>query len=205
MYTINGMKIQRDTVQELLETSPLRNSNEFTSAGVDTKTLTRMVEDGEVQRMARGLYAAASYIPGAHHSLIESCKLIGTGVVCLVSALSFHEIGTQNPSQVWIAIERGTRTPQVEDYPIQISLFSREAYSSGIEEHTVDGVVIRVYSIAKTIADCFKYRNKIGLDVAIEALKDVIQNRRTSVDEILRFARICRVERVIKPYMESLV
>jgi predicted transcriptional regulator of viral defense system len=205
MYTINGMKTQRDTVQELLETSPLRNSTEFVSAGVDTKTLTRMVEDGEIQRMARGLYAATDYIPGAHHSLIESCKLIGTGVVCLLSALSFHEIGTQNPSQVWIAIPRGTRTPQVEDYPIQVSLFSGEAYSSGIEEHTVDGVVIRVYSIAKTIADCFKYRNKIGLDVAIEALKDVIQNKRTSIDEILRFAKICRVEKVMTPYMESLV
>lgn len=199
------MKPQRDKVLELLETSPLRNSNEFTSAGIDTKTLSRMVEDGEIQRMARGLYAAPGYIPGAHHSLIESCKLIGTGVVCLVSALSFHEIGTQNPSEVWIAIERGTRTPQVEYYPIQISLFSGKAYSMGIEEHTVDGVIIRVYSIAKTIADCFKYRNKIGLDVAIEALKDVIQNKRTSVDEILHFARICRVERVIKPYMDSLI
>lgn len=205
MYTINGMKTQRDIVQELLETSPLRNSSEFTSAGVDTKTLSRMVEVGEIQRIARGLYAATDYIPGAHHSLIESCKLIGTGVVCLVSALSFHEVGTQNPSQVWIAIERGTRTPQVEDFPIQTSLFSGNAYSSGIEEHTVDGVVLRVYSIAKTIADCFKYRNKIGLDVAIEALKDVMQNKRTSIEEILHFAKICRVEKLMKPYMESLV
>ncbi len=205
MYTINGMKTQRETVRKLLETSPLRNSNEFVSAGVDTKTLTRMVEDGEIQRMARGLYAAADYIPGPHYSLIESCKLIGTGVVCLLSALSFHEIGIQNPSLVWIAIERGTRTPRVEDYPIQISLFSGESYSSGIEAYTVDGVVIRVYCIAKTIADCFKYRNKIGLDVAIEALKDVMQNKRTSIEEILHFAKICRVEKVIKPYMESLV
>lgn len=205
MYTIYGMGTQRAIVHELLETSPLRNSSEFTSAGIDTKTITRMVEDGEIQRMARGLYAAADYVPGAHHSLIESCKLIGTGIVCLLSALSFHEIGTQNPSEVWIAIPRRTRTPQVEDYPIQIFLFSGEAYSSGIEEYTVDRVVLRVYSIAKTIADCFKYRNKISLDVAIEALKDVIRNKRTPIEEILHFARICRVEKVIKPYIESLV
>ena len=205
MYTINGMKTQREIVKELLGSTPLMNSREFSSEGIDTKTLTRMVDEGAIHRIARGLYTAPDYIPGTHHSLLEACKLIDTSVVCLLSALSFHEIGTQNPSEVWIAVPRGTRMPEVSEYPIQISLFSGKAYSSGIEEHTMDGVVIRVYSIAKTIADCFKYRNKLGMDVAIEALKDIIRNKRTSFDEILHFARICRVEKVMKPYMESLV
>lgn len=205
MYTIYSMKTQREIVKELLDTTPLMNSREFSSVGIDTKTLTRMVDEGEIQRIARGLYTAIDYTPGTHHSLIESCKLIDTGVVCLLSALSFHGIGTQNPSDVWIAIPRGTRTPRVSEYPIQIFLFSGDAYSSGLEEHTVDGVVINVYCIAKTIADCIKYRNKIGLDVALEALKDVIQNKRASVDELLHYAKICRVEKVMKPYMESLV
>ena len=93
-----------------------------------------MVEDGEINRIARGLYTSADYIPGTHHSLIESCKLVGTGVVCLLSALSYHEIGTQNPSDVWLAILRGSRIPQVNDYPTQIVIFSGDAYSSGIEE-----------------------------------------------------------------------
>ena len=205
VYTIYGMKTQREIVAELLGSTPLMSSREFSSQGIDTKTLTRMVDEGEIQRIARGLYTATDYIPGTHHSLIESCKLIDTSVVCLLSALSFHEIGTQNPSEVWIAVPRGTRIPRVSEYPIQISLFSGEAYSSGIEEHTIDGVVIRMYSIAKTIADCFKYRNRLGMDIAIEALKDVIRNKRTSFDEILHFARICRVEKVMIPYMESLV
>ena len=205
MYTIYGMKTQKEIVKELLNNTPLMNSREFSSEGIDTKTLTRMVDEGEIKRIVRGVYTTADYIPGTHHSLIESCKLIDTGVICLLSALVFHEIGTQNPSDVWIAISRGTRIPEVSEYPIQISLFSGKAYSSGIEEHTVDGVEIRMYSIAKTIADCFKYRNKLGMAIAIEALKDVIQNKRASVDEILHYARICRILNVMKPYMESLV
>ncbi len=163
------------------------------------------MDEGEIKRIVRGLYTTADDIPGTHLSLIESCKLIDTGVICLLSVLVFHEIGTQNPFDVGIPVSRGTRIPEVSEYPIQISLFSGKAYSSGIEEHTVDGVEIRVYSIAKTIADCFKYRNKLGMDIAIDALKDVIQNKRASVDKILHYAMICRVQNVMKPYMESLL
>lgn len=190
---------------EILSQSRIISSKELSSEGIHRETIRRLLETGEIISIARGLYTSSQFIPDENFTFLVAQKISPKGIICLLSALSFHEIGTQNPSEIWIAIPRRTRIPEVSEYPIQISLFSGEAYSSGIEEHTVDGVVIRVYSIAKTIADCFKCRNKIGLDVAIEALKDVIWNKRTSVDEILRFARICRVEKVIKPYMESLV
>ncbi len=199
------MNTQKERVKKLLNRNPLMTSREFTSEGIDIKTLTRMVPDGEIQRITRGLYAAADYIPGTYHSLIEACKLVDTGVVCLLSALSFHEIGTQNPHDIWIALMRGSRIPQVNNLPIKISLFSTDSYISGIEERIVDGTTIRVYSIPKTIADCFKYRNKIGIDVAIEALKDVIMNRRASLEELIHFAKICRVSKVMMPYLEALV
>jgi predicted transcriptional regulator of viral defense system len=199
------MKSQRNRAMEILSQSRIISSKQLSSEGIHRETIRRLLETGEIISIARGLYTSSQFIPDENFTFIVAQKIAPKGIICLLSALSFHEIGTQNPSEVWIAIPRGTRTPQVEDYPIQISLFSGEAYSNGIEEHTVDGVAIRVYSIAKTIADCFKYRNKIGLDVAIQALKDVIQNKRTSIEEILHFAKICRVEKVMKPYMESLV
>ncbi len=203
--TIDGMRNQRGKVKALLRQSSMISSSEFSMEGIDTKTLTRMVEDGEIQRIARGLYTSVDYVPGTFYSLIEVSKLVGNGVICLLSALSFHEIGTQNPSEVWLAIPRRARMPQVKDYPIRVFRFSGEAYSNGIEQITVDGAAVNMYSIPKTIADCFKYRNKIGLDVAIEALKDMIQNNRASIGDIIHFAKICRVFEVMRPYMESIV
>ena len=205
MYTFNGGVTQKEQVRKLLNDSPLVGSGEFSSYGIDTKTLSRMVEDGEVIRVARGLYASANYVPGTQHSVIESSRRVRSGVVCLLSALSFHEIGTQNPSEVWLAVPRGSRYPRLPDQPIVISVFSREAYRQGIEEHSVDGVNIRVYNEAKTVADCFKYRNKIGLDVSLEALREVIRDKRASVDEVMRYARVCRVLNVMRPYPERLV
>lgn len=199
------MKRQRDKVIDILSQNVIISSKQLTSEGIHRETIRRLLETGEIMSIGRGLYSSSQFTPDENFASTVAQKMVPKGVICLLSALSFHEIGTQNPSDTWIAVPRGTRIPGISEYAIQISLFSGEAYSSGIEEHTVDGVVIRVYSIAKTIADCFKYRNKIGLDVAIEALKDVIQNKRTSIEEILHFAKICRVEKVIKPYMESLV
>lgn len=203
--TLYGMNTERSRVLKLLQQAPLMSSAEIAAEGIDSKTLTRMVRDGELRRTARGLYTLTSYIPGTYHSLIEAGKLVDHGVVCLLSALSFHEIGTQNPSRVWLAIPRRARMPRVQDYPIQIVKFSDAAYTDGIELQTMDGVDVAVYSIPKTVADCFKYRNKIGLDVAIEALKEVIQGKRSSVDDLIHFAKLCRVEEIMRPYMEILV
>ena len=125
------------------------------------------------------------------------------GIVCLLSALSFHEIGTQVPSRVWIALDRRARKPAHEWPPLRFVRFSGEALTEGVETHTIEDVAVRVYSVTKTLADLFKYRNKLGLDVALEALKEVWRSGRLDVDELMRFARICRVERVIRPYLES--
>ena len=205
MYTIYGMITQKGKVLKLLHHSTMIHSREFSKAGIDTKTLTRMVAEGEIHRIVRGLYTSVDYIPGTYHSLIEASKLVGNGVICLLSALSFYEIGTQNPSEIWIAIPRKARIPKIKNYPIRVSKFSGQAFNEGLERITIDNVEIEIFNIPKTIADCFKYRNKIGLDVTVEALKDVLRNKRATVDELLHYAEICRVRNVITPYMESLV
>lgn len=199
------MKTERSRVRNLLQHSPMMRSGEIVAEGIDTKTLTRMVRGGEIRRTARGLYTLADYTPGRYHSLIEASKLVDQGIVCLLSALSFHEIGTQNPSEAWLAIPSRARMPRVQEYPIQIVRFSGDAYTDGIEQHNLNGVDIAVYSLPKTVTDCFKYRNKIGLDVAIEALKDAIQGKRTSIDDLLHFANVCRVREIMRPYMEIIV
>ncbi|MHB8166686.1 MAG: type IV toxin-antitoxin system AbiEi family antitoxin domain-containing protein [Sulfuricella sp.] len=124
-------------------------------------------------------------------------------VFCLLTALQFHELATQLPRQIWIAMPRGSHTPRIDYPPIKMIQFSGEAYAQGIEVHERDHVTLRVYGIAKTIADCFKHRNKIGLDVALEALKDARSRKKASADDLWRYARICRVANVMRPYLEA--
>jgi predicted transcriptional regulator of viral defense system len=125
-------------------------------------------------------------------------------VICLLSALQFHHVGTQTPSQVWIAVERRTASPQLEYPPLRVVNFSGAAFAAGIETHLLEGQNVHIYSLTKTIADCFKFRNKLGLDVALEALRDAWQQRRLSLAELNFFARIDRVERVMHPYVEAI-
>jgi len=199
------METQRDIAYRLLEQHKIVRTTELSRAGVHPETIRRMMEAGDIVKIARGLYSFPDYQPTENYSLIEAQKLVEHGVVCLLSALSFHEIGTQNPSQVWMAIPRKARPPKIDNLPIKIVKFSGEGYRSGIEKHTTQNNEIRIYNIPKTIADCFKYRNKLGIEVAVEALKDVMLNKRTTVDELLKYAEICRVRQIITPYMESLV
>ena len=131
-------------------------------------------------------------------------KRVPEAVLCLLSALAFHEITTQNPPSVWIALRKGARKPVLSSPSLRIVRLSGPSLTEGIENHTVEGVPVRIYSAAKTIADCFKFRNKIGLDVAIEALKDCLRQKKASVNEVYRYAKICRVSNVIRPYMEAL-
>jgi predicted transcriptional regulator of viral defense system len=126
-------------------------------------------------------------------------------VVCLLSALSFHELTTQNPAKVWLAIERDARAPRVPDLPLRIIRLSGKAFSAGIETHRINGVPIRVYDAAKTVVDCFKFRNKVGLDVAIEALRDYLRRRGTTTDALWRYAYIDRVTNIIRPYIEAVL
>jgi predicted transcriptional regulator of viral defense system len=140
-----------------------------------------------------------------NHSLAEATKRVPKGVVCLLSALRFHNLGTQLPSEVWMAIDRKAWAPKMIGIRLRIVRFSGSALTSGIERHKVGGVTMRVFSAAKTVADCFKFRNKIGLDVALEALRACWRERRATMDEISNYARICRVANVMRPYLESLV
>ena len=140
----------------------------------------------------------------ADHALAQVAKRVPGGVVCLLSALAFHDLTTQLPAEVWLALPEKARRPRL-DYPrLRVARFSGAALSEGIEKHTIERVEVRVYSAAKTVADCFKYRNKIGIDVAVEALKDFTRTHRGGANELARFARICRVSRVMQPYLDAI-
>jgi len=140
-----------------------------------------------------------------HQTLADVCARVPKAVVCLLTALQFHEIGTQQPHEVWIALPEGTQTPAVTYPPLRIARLRGAAYTEGIETVMDQGAPIRVYNVAKTLTDCFKFRNKVGLDVALEALKDAWRRRKVSMDDLTRYARINRVERVMQPYLEAMV
>jgi predicted transcriptional regulator of viral defense system len=167
--------------------------------------LLRLTRKGLLEKVGRGLYSLPGAEVGEMHSLVEAAKRVPHGVVCLLSALRFHDLTTQNPFQVWMAIDVDARVPKPDNVPIRIMRFSGQALNSFIEEHIVEGVPVRVYSSAKTVADCFKFRNKVGLDVAIEALKDCWRQRKATIDEIWAAAKVCRVTTIIRPYLESIV
>lgn len=174
-------------------------------AGIHTQVLSRLVDSGELERVGRGQFRLPGSPVSEHHGLALAAAQVPHGVICLVSALSFHHIGTQLPFQVWIAINGRARKPALEYPPLRVVRFTGEAFSQGIETHKIEGQPVRVYGLAKTLADCFKYRNKIGLDVALEALREAWRARRVKMDDIDRYARICRVERVMTPYLEAMV
>lgn len=172
--------------------------------GIPRVSLTRAVRQGQLERIGRGLYGLPGRNISAHSSLAEVACRVPKGVVCLLSALRFHGLTTQAPFEIWLAIENKAITPKLDYPPLRIVRFSGTAFTDGIEKHVVDGVTIRVTSVAKTVADCFKYRNKIGLDVALEALREAWHNKRMSSDEIWHSAKICRVANVMRPYLETL-
>lgn len=173
--------------------------------GIHPETLRRLHQRGLLVRAARGLYLPADLAPTENHSFAEVSKRVPGGIVCLLSALRFHGLTTQLPSEVWLAVHRKAWRPRVKDLPLRIVRFSGPAFMTGVEDHEIEGVSVNVYGPAKTVADCFKYRNKIGLDVSLEALRDCWRQRKASMDEIMEAARICRVANVMRPYVESLV
>jgi len=166
--------------------------------------LTRLTAAGLLERVGRGLYRRPDAQGSEHESLVTVATKVPQAVFCLLTALQFHELTTQLPRQIWIAMPRGSHAPRFDYPPIKMVQFTGEAYTAGIEELEHDGIRIRVYGVAKTVADCFKHRNKIGLDVALEALKDARARNKASVDDIWRNAQVCRVANVMRPYLESI-
>ena len=172
--------------------------------GLPREYLVRLHRQGKLNRPGRGIYTLPNANVTERHSYAELAKRVPEAVICLLSALTFHEITTQSPASLWVALRKGARTPAVASPSLRIVRLSGPSLTEGIENHQVEGVPVRVYSAAKTVADCFKFRNKIGLDVSIEALKDSLRQKKTTINEIYRYAKICRVSNVIRPYMEAL-
>jgi predicted transcriptional regulator of viral defense system len=172
--------------------------------GLPREYLIRLHRQGKLNRSGRGIYTVPDANVTERHSYAEVAKRVPEAVVCLLSALAFHEITTQSPPSVWIALQKGARKPVLPSPSLRIVRLSGPSLTEGIDNHQVEGVPVRVYSAAKTVADCFKFRNKIGLDVAIEALKDCLRQKKATINEVYRYAKICRVSNIIRPYMEAL-
>jgi len=193
-----------DRALRMIEKMGLARPAELEARGVARARLYRLVRQGLVERRARGIYVAAGHAPTADHTLAQVAIRVPAGVFCLLTALRFHGLTTQSPAEVWIALPEKARKPRM-DYPrLRVARFSGSALTEGIERHRVEGVELRVYSAAKTVADCFKYRNKLGIDVAVEALRDFSRRHRGGATELARFARICRVARVMQPYLDAI-
>lgn len=189
---------------EIIRRLGIVRAADLETRGVPRGQIYRLVRKGLIERQARGIYVAREHPVTAEHTLAQVAKRVPGGVLCLLTALRFHELTTQDPAEVWIALPEKARKPQL-DYPrLRVARFSGQALTEGIEVHRLENVGVRVYSAAKTVADCFKYRNKIGIDVAVEALRDFSRRHRGGANELARFARICRVTRVMQPYLDAI-
>jgi predicted transcriptional regulator of viral defense system len=172
--------------------------------GIPREYLTRLHAQGVLERPTRGMYILADAETDEHQSLLEACKRVPHGVVCLLSALRFHDLTTQAPFEVWLGIEAKARLPKVEYPSLRIVRFTGPALTAGVEEHVIRGVTVRVTNPARTVVDCFKYRNKVGMDVALESLRDCLRKRKATMDELYRVAEARRMANVMRPYLEAL-
>jgi predicted transcriptional regulator of viral defense system len=189
---------------DLVRRAGVLRTRDLDPYGIPRVYLRRLEARGLLEHVGRGLYRIAAADVTEHHGLAAASKRVPQGVVCLLSALRFHGLSTQAPFEVWIAIAAKARTPAVDYPPLRIARMSGAALTSGVEVHRIEGVEVRVFSAAKTVADCFKFRNKIGLDVALETLRDYWRRPNRNADDLWRMAKVCRVANVLRPYLESL-
>jgi predicted transcriptional regulator of viral defense system len=203
-HTLSTMRHDTHTqrVLDLLRQKGMLRPCDLDDIGAPRVVLTRMTASGQLEKAGRGIYRLPDRHGSEHESLITIATKVPQAVFCLLTALQFHELTTQMPREVWIAMPRGSHTPKIGYPPVKMVQFAAEAYSAGVEMVEQDQVKLRVYSVAKTVADCFKHRNKIGLDVALDALKDARAKKKASADDLWRFAKICRVANVMRPYLE---
>lgn len=195
--------ISTQRILDLARQKGMLRPGDLQEIGAARMVLTRMTASGQLEKVGRGLYR----LPGAnlseHETLTTVAAKVPQAVFCLLTALQFHGLTTQLPRQVWIAMPRGSHVPKLDYPPLKMVQFTGEAYTGGVEVFARDKVTLRVYGVAKTVADCFKHRNKIGLDVALEALRDARSQKKASADDLWRFAKICRVANVMRPYLEA--
>lgn len=197
---------KRQQIQDLLSREGVLRAHDLVEYGIAPEYLSMLADEGVVERLARGVYASPDYEATEHFDLVIVQKRVPHGVFCLLTALQFHGLTTQIPSDVYLAIERGHRRPVLEWPSLEVFRISESQFDAGIEEHELEsGPTLRVYSPARTIADCFKFRNQVGLDIAIEALHDGWNQKKVTVDDLMKFAEICRVKNVIRPYLQAIV
>ena len=190
----------------LAKTRSFLRARDVAALGIHTGALTRMARTGELEKVGPGRYRlAAKPRTSEHHDLVMATSAVPGSVVCLASALRFRSIGTQLPHQVWIAVPRGTRVPRLQTPPIHVVNISPTLFDLGLAMHRIEGQAVKVYSVARTVADCFRFRNTIGLDVALEALTEAWRSKRLNLDELNRIAKRLRVQRVMQPYLETAV
>lgn len=190
----------------LAEKHPVLRARDVARQGIHTSTLTRMAKSGVLEKVGPGRYRLPRRTRTTeHYDLAVATASVPRSVVCLISALRFHDIGTQVPAEVWIAVPRGARVPRVSAPPLRVVTISPAVFELGIEEHPIDGQIVRVYSLARTVADCFRFRNRVGLDVALEALTDAWRSKRLRLDELNRIGKKLHVQRVMQPYLETVV
>ena len=199
------MKLLQKHLKSAFRSATVRRSRDLAHHGINRVQLQAAVAAGLVQRTGRGIYM----LPDSdniteRHTLAEVGQRIPKGTFCLLTALRFHELTTQNPAEVWVALAPSAWRPRLDTVEIRIAHFSGAALAQGVEQHEIEGVSVKIYNPAKTVADCFKFRHKIGLDVALEALREAWKSRRVSMDQLNHFAQICRVGNVMRPYLESL-
>lgn len=192
-----------DKILAMARRSGIIRIRDVIERGIHPEYVRRLCAGGVLIRSGRGLYFSADAPVTANHTLAEACTRVPGGVICLLTALRFHHLTTQAPREVWMAIDPKARRPRTEYPPLRIMWFSGAALTEGIETHDIEGVEVKVFCPAKTVADCFKYRNKIGLDVAVEALRDCRRQRACTSDALWRYAKVCRVANVMRPHLEA--
>jgi predicted transcriptional regulator of viral defense system len=194
---------KRNATATFREHGGIMRMAEAIRAGVHRRTLYALRDAGIIEQLSRGLYRLADAPPLGNPDLVTVARRAPKGVICLLSALAFHDLTTQIPHEVYVAVPRDTEPPRLDYPPVRVFRFGARAYAAGIETHDIDGTPVRIYSREKTLADCFKYRNKIGLDTAVEALRRYREQGRINVEALLKHAQACRVANVIRPYLEA--
>lgn len=199
------MEPQDTTTTNLSLPAGIHRTRDLVAHGVSRTQMRRLVARGALVSLGRGLYTTPTSPVTEAHTFAQVCKRIPRAVICLTSALQFHQLTTQNPWQVCLLLPRGTHTPHLDYPPLWIFRASGKALTEGVGEYSIEGVCVRVTNVAKTVADCFKYRHRIGLDVALEALRECLQAKRATVGDLHYYARLCRVEKVMRPYLEAML
>ena len=205
MKKTSTLSPQEREVLDLAQSKGVLRARDLAARGYPRSALSRLMKKGFLQRLSRGLYSVVQAEITEHQTLTEVAKTYPDAVVCLLSALLFHNLTTQLPRRVWLAVDNKAWAPRKGPVRFEVVWLTGRSFSEGIEIHDIHGVPVRVYNPAKTVADCFKFRNRVGTDVAVEALRETLRERRATPAEIIRYAKTCRVTNVIRPYLEALI